>query len=268
MQSMLLETEYFDSPLTAGRALDWVQQPVGSQKIALFFVHGGGWQGGSKQHFHRLMEWFGQRGYWTASTDYRLGGVHLGDQVCDVRRGYHLFRQKLKAHNGPEHILVFGSSAGAHLALMLSLSHPGECGEPVETEVATHWQPPHATIVQAAPTRFEEWPEIFPGILANMKKIMGCSYSGNEAAWKRFSPIEYLRKDSPSVLFLEAANEHMFPHEYVLEFIEKAHSLNVPAAFHRYAHAEHGFLYDYTRPVQQRALKDSLQFIEDLATKL
>lgn len=268
MQPMLIQTEYLDSPMTAGRVFDWAIQPKGEQPIALFFVHGGGWQGGSKVHFHRLMEWFGQRGYWTASTDYRLGqSVRLRDQISDIRQSYHLFRQKLAQAGGPKSVLVIGSSAGAHLSLMLSLAQPGECGETVSDEIISAWKPPVGVIVQSAPTRFEEWPEIFPGILGNMQQIMGCPYKGNEEEWQRFAPIKYLREDSMPLLFLEAANEHMFPHEYVLEFIEKSNSIGVEASHHMYAHAEHGFLYDHTRPVQQRALADCLRFIEKLSSK-
>lgn len=262
---MKLFTEYWDKPMREGRALDWLPGESGSAKPALFFIHGGGWRGGSRQRYHRLMEYFQERGYWCGSTDYRLSGVRIGDQLADVRTGYDLFRRRLNENDGPSSVVVLGSSAGAHLSLLLGLSAPGDCGEPVEEKVRDQWEAPKAVIVQAAPVRFEEWPEMFPPIYSDMKNIAGFDYKGHESEWLRFSPVKHLKKGAPSLLFLHADNEHMFPLEQIQEFAEQAKNLDVEVHLKTYSPAEHGFLYDYVRPVQKRALADVEVFLQTVA---
>lgn len=262
---MKLFTEYWDKPIKDGRALDWLPGSDRAGKPALLFIHGGGWRAGSRQNYHRLMEYFHDRGYWCGSTDYRLSDVRIGDQLSDVRTGYDLFRERLAENGGPESVVAIGSSAGAHLALLLGLSAPGDCGEPVEGRVGERWRAPIGIVVHAAFVRFAEWPEMFPSIYSDMKHIAGVDYQGNEALWERFSPINHLKPGGASMLIIHASNEHMIPLEQVEEFVERAKAMDVTAHLKIYAPAEHGFLYGYSRPVQKRALADVEAFLDTLA---
>jgi len=260
---------YFDNPIVPGRALDIFEADPATSKrdTALFFVHGGGWRAGQRQNMHLLMRGFNSRGFVCGATDYRLAGVHVLDQIMDVRHGYRFFLDHLARRGLPQRVCVFGSSAGAHLAALLALAAPGEYGEPLsfrEFAPVGPWAPPMGAALQATPVTFEPWPDIFPPIWDSMQGIVGKPYAAAPELYRRVSPIEHLRPGSCPVFFLEAECEHMFPLDLVLGFIEKAHSLGVRAERRVYTRAEHGFFYDLTRRQQKEAFEDMTRFMESL----
>ncbi|MBR2873195.1 MAG: hypothetical protein IKB99_06840, partial [Lentisphaeria bacterium] len=55
---------YLDSPLVTGRVFDIfdVSPGVEAKDTAIFFIHGGGWRGGSRLNYHTLMDAFSERG--------------------------------------------------------------------------------------------------------------------------------------------------------------------------------------------------------------
>ncbi len=259
---------YFDAAMNEGRVLDCFVPGRIDQETAVYFVHGGGWRGGSRAIFHPIIRAMLERGFVCGSTDYRLKGTNILDQIMDVRHGYSLFAQRLVELGRPKRIFVIGSSAGAHLALLLTLAAPAACGEGLAFgDVALRpdeWTTPIGVAVQAAPTRFEPWDEIFPGIWASMQNIVGRPYAEAPQLYQRVAPMEYIRPGAPPVLLLEAGNEYMFPLEYSQEFAQKMREAGNRAEVIVYPKAEHGFFYDVTRKPQQKALADILRFIETI----
>jgi len=261
------ESIYFDNPIVEGRVLDVFQPREAARNVALLFVHGGGWHGGSRTGQHALMRAFNAEGYVCASTDYRLGGVTVFDQIADVRHGRIVFGRWLREHGRPPQIAVFGSSAGAHLAALLAFARPGECGEPLafgDVQPDEEWAAPVGAVLQATPVRFDPWEDIFPHIWTTMQRIVGTPYAADPALYRRLAPIEYVRPETCPVLFLDAENEHMFPLRYTLEFTRKMHEAGRRAERNIYTNAEHGFFYDVTRRQQQEAFRDMLAFLRSL----
>ena len=87
----------------------------------IVWIHGGGFRGGSKTSgYSRLMR-FVQRGYLGVSIDYRFSTeaifpAQLEDCKCAIR----FLRAKAKDYNlDPDHIGVWGGSAGGNLVAML-----------------------------------------------------------------------------------------------------------------------------------------------------
>jgi acetyl esterase/lipase len=213
------------------------------------------------------MRAFNRHGFLCASTDYRLSGVTILDQITDVRHGYDLFHTRLKRLGLPPRVFVHGSSAGAHLGALLTLALPGECGEDTcfrATRLENEWVRPVGAALQATPVRFEPWEDIFPHGWTAMQRIVGTPYEQAPEKYRRVSPIEYVSRESSPVFFLEAKNEHMFPLEYTREFVEKMRALGRRAECKVYRRAEHGFFYDVTRRAQKEAFADTLAFIESL----
>lgn len=94
---------------------------------AIFFVHGGGWRGGSRRQWHPVMEYFCERGYVCASAGYRL----LTEETLfpapfdDVRTAFAVFKSRAATYGvAPHRIAAFGSSAGGHLASLLATVAP------------------------------------------------------------------------------------------------------------------------------------------------
>jgi acetyl esterase/lipase len=259
---------YFDEPIVTDRAVDIFVPGKITREVALFFVHGGGWQAGSRAGYHKILRAFNAEGYVCATTDYRLSGVTISQQVADVRRGYEVFLSELEALGRPKKVAVYGGSAGAHLAALLALSLPGECGEPKSEEglsgLSGKWIRPIGAALQATPVRFDPWEDIFPHIWRDMQKAAGDTYENNPGLFRKLAPINHISAESPPMFFLEAENEHMFPHEYILDFLDLLRAAGGSGKSKIYTKAEHGFFYDLTRRQQKEAFADLLEFFGSL----
>jgi acetyl esterase/lipase len=245
--------------------MDIFNAPEATREVALFFVHGGGWRGGSRTIFHSIIHEYSRRGFDCASTDYRLSGVNVFDQVGDVRIGLDIFAGELKKRNCPARVLLIGSSAGAHLALLAALAKPEECGAPEtplvhECEIA-------GVAVQAAPFTFEPWPDIFPGSWEAMQSAVGAPCDGNEVLYRQSSPMNYIRSGNPPLFALHAENEHMFPLDIAAEFARRSIALGNVVKEKIYPRTEHGFFYSIERRQQCEAFDDILEFAESVTTR-
>ena len=265
--SFCFQSYYLDKPLQAGRVFDLFMPKQITEETAIFFVHGGGWQAGSRTGYHLLMEQLNQQGFLCASTDYRLvapvipgtTSVTVLDQLQDIRESYDAFCTILLALGRPLKIAVSGSSAGAHLASLLLCANPGECGEVCQLDHP--WCKPACGILQSTPSTFIPWPNIFPHIWSSMQQAAGCSYEANPQRFRKLSLDSYIRKDNPPLFFLEAENEHMFPARMNQKIVDAHRTMNIPSRLKTYPDAEHGFLYAASRPAQIQALHDLIEFI-------
>ncbi len=257
------DSEYLDHPLIAGRVWDAFMPDSAPESAAFFFIHGGGWKSGSRAQFHPMMQVLAGRGYPCATTDYRLGGVHVADQLADVRHSYSRFVLRLRELKQPPRVVVFGSSAGAHLALLLSLAPPGACGDALPTDPAAGVRPV-GVAVQAAPVTFEPWTDIFPKIWQSMQAAAGAPYRQQPDLYTRLSPIAHIDKTSPPVFLMQAQYEHMFPPHLAEAFAEKMRAMGRPVQLKTYPGTEHGFFYDLSRRQQREALEDIVHFAQRL----
>jgi len=266
--SFTYESIYFDDPIEPGRVLDIFLPKNITEDIAILFVHGGGWQQGTRAIFHKIMREFNSKGLICASTDYRLGdGINIWDQLTDLRHAYDIFADKLKKMNCPVNIVVHGSSAGAHLAALIGMTKPGQCGESIEynNRTLSHlWIKPAGITLQSAPVLFEPWDNIFPESWNAIKKIVGVSYSEKPELYQKLAPMNYIDSQTCPVFHLCAENEHMFPIRYILRFKEKMDKLGRFCKYKIYSDAEHGFFYDLSRQQQREAFNDILTWIERL----
>ena len=261
------DSYFLDSPLQGGRVFD-VFKPEGIPRDrAIFFIHGGGWSAGSRTVYYKVMEKLCEMGFICASTDYRLSSpgrnnIHALDQLKDIREAYDAFVSLLKEWNRSLRIVTHGGSAGAHLNALLSFAAPGACGE--KCELKNEWVKPEKVILQATPMQFEPWADIFPAVWGEMQNCAaGCSYESDPEIFRRLSPKNYLNEKSPVSFFIEAGNEHMFPPEMNFAVVEKMRSMGIDSQWKIYPTAEHGFIYDLSRRVQQEAFADIVAFLED-----
>lgn len=253
---------YYDCPIQPNRALDIFVPKEITQKKSFFFIHGGGWRNGTRTIYHKIMEQLCNLGFVCASADYNLRAKNAFIQIADLRVGYDIYLQEL-ANLGikqPE-VIVFGSSAGAHLGLLFTLTTPDQLNEGQE-ELAKNFIPPAMGIFQSTPTYFAPWDDIFPGIATSMTDIAGVSYQDNPQVYEQLSPITYVNENSCPIFLMHASDEHMFPIWHAQNFQKKMQEYNRICQIKTYTPAEHGFFYDVTRRVQKEAFNDILDFIK------
>lgn len=258
---------YLDDPIVAGRVIDVFMPAQVTRDVAIFLVHGGGWRGGSRTGYHTIMRAFHAEGFICASTDYRLSGVTVFDQITDLRHAYDMFVSMLGRQGRAPRILVHGSSAGAHLAALLAAAGPGDCGESLtygDCSLTNEWVAPVGACLQSTPATFEPWDDIFPHVWTAMQDIVGTPYQESPGLYRQVSPIEHVSGSTPALFLLEAENEHMFPLAFTIAFVERMKAAGRHAEYKVYTKAEHGFFYDLTRRQQKEAFEDILSFIERL----
>lgn len=221
-----------------------------SRKLPVLFVHGGGWRAGSRTIFHPIMYALMKAGWLCGSLDYRLSHCTAMDQLQDVRLARSLFTHYAHAAGFRDQVVLVGSSAGAHLALMDAMT----AGD----------HPVAGVVAISAPLSFEPWEEMFPPIWADMSRIAGLSYEDQPERYQALSPIRHINEHTPPICLMDGANEHMLPAHLARDFIAGMTAKSRDVRRHVYVNAEHGFLYDLKRPCQQRAYADLQAFLEHL----
>ncbi len=90
---------------------------TGQPLPTIVWIHGGGWQSGSKASWGPAMP-FVERGYAVASLNYRLSGEAIWPaQIHDVKGAIRWLRtHAAEYHFDPARFATWGSSAGGHLA--------------------------------------------------------------------------------------------------------------------------------------------------------
>jgi len=191
---------------------------------AVVFIHGGGWQQGRKEgSIFRLIP-LAQNGYFGASIEYRLSGESIFPaQIEDCKCAIRFLRAKSKDYNiDPEHIGVWGSSAGGHLAALL-----GTSGGIKFLEGKGGWQE-YSSRVQAVcdffgPTdflKYLEYAEKAGMDIEELKKrhadnaisrLLGGPFWEKPGLCRKASPITYVTNDDPPFLICHGDQDNLVP---------------------------------------------------------
>lgn len=111
----------YADPAHERQVLD-IYSPENAKNLpVVFWIHGGGWQGGDKTLVQTKPKAFVDKGFVFVSTNYRLlPHVDMGTIVRDVAKSLHWVHDHIAEHGGdPKRIFVMGHSAGAQLAALL-----------------------------------------------------------------------------------------------------------------------------------------------------
>ena len=124
-------------------------------------------------------------GYVVYNVDYRLAPEHrFPAQLDDVRDAFRWLHAHARSFSvDPDRIAVMGYSAGAHLALLLALTDPGD------------GPAPSAVVAGAPPTDLTAAPD--SPILATLFGGSGAQYP---EAYKQASPITHVSAGDPPVM--------------------------------------------------------------------
>jgi acetyl esterase/lipase len=101
-----------------------IQTPEGAKDLpVVFWIHGGGWQGGDKSDVQIKPRVFNEQGFVFVSTNYRLlPEVEMSVLIQDVAKSLGWVHKHIAEYGGdPQRIFVMGHSAGAQLAALLCI---------------------------------------------------------------------------------------------------------------------------------------------------
>ncbi len=176
----------------------------------LIWIHGGGWQNGSKEGCPPARQGYLDRGYAVASINYRLSGhAVFPAQIEDCKAAIRWLRAHSKEYCiDPARFGVWGSSAGGHLVALL-----GTSGAETSFDVGAHLGV--SSRVQAVcdyygPTDLTRMDEnAAPG--ARMRhndpespesKLLGGPVQENKEKAARASPLTYVTTNMPPFLIV------------------------------------------------------------------
>lgn len=181
------------------------------------WIHGGGWQAGSKESVNGT--WLLQKGFGIVSINYRLTdkAIHPA-QINDCKAAIRWLRANAnKYHFDPDRIGVFGSSAGGHLVALV-----GSSGDVNELEGNVGGNLNYSSRVQAVcdwygPTNFMTICGSIPpksnhcDAASPEGKLIGGDLRTNPDKCKSVSPITYVSKDDPPFLIMHGTADGTVP---------------------------------------------------------
>ncbi|MGB7345447.1 MAG: alpha/beta hydrolase fold domain-containing protein [Pirellulaceae bacterium] len=214
---------------------------------AYVWVHGGGWQGGSKDGGIGKVVPMVREGFLGATIEYRLTGeAPFPAQIEDCKCAIRYLRAHAKKYNlDVERIAVGGSSAGGHLVALL-----GTSGGVKELEGIGGW-PKQSSAVQAVvdlygPTDFKAFVSTKGYEDHNRdgspesKLLGGGEVLSNEAGIKRVDPITYVDKADPPFLIIHGSNDRTVPLNQSEALHRALESADVQSFLHVIDGAGHG----------------------------
>lgn len=176
----------------------------------LLLVHGGGWRSGNKSMDIPLAQQIAAKGYVTATIEHRLSPEALHPAaVYDIKAAVRFIRANAKKYGiNPKKIAIAGSSAGGQLASLVGATVG------VEKFDGNEGNPGVSSAVQAIididgvldfntpdeKGKDEETAKRSAGAL-----WFGTTFNQSSEKWIEASPIQYVGKNTPPILFINSA---------------------------------------------------------------
>jgi acetyl esterase/lipase len=214
----------------------------------IVWVHGGAWSAGSKDNPGQVLAFVG-KGYAVASIGYRLSQhAVFPAQIEDCKAAIRWLRANAQTYQlDPEHIGVWGASAGGHLAALLGTSGGVKEleGEGGSAEQSSRVQ---AVVDFFGPTDFLQMDaHAVKGAFlkhdpANSpeSKLIGGAIQENVEKVERANPVKYVTKDAPPFFIAHGEQDPLVPchqSELLYEALKKA---EVEVTFQKIPGAGHG----------------------------
>lgn len=205
-------------------------------KPGIMLIHGGGWSSGDRSLMHPLADYLARQGNISFTVEYRLTPeAPYPAAVHDLQQAIAWIYDHAGDYNlDTNSISVLGCSAGAQLAglvgLMYGTDHPQT--------------PVHAIInidgvmdfTSEAVRKTEDDPSRKSTAAS---RWFGGRYAEIPERWKEASPVYYVNRNSPPILFLNSAQPRF--HAGRDEVIEKLNTFSVYSEVHTFEDAPHSF---------------------------
>jgi acetyl esterase/lipase len=215
------------------------------KRPSIVLVHGGGWRAGFRTNFTPLAIGMAERGYVAATISYRLSPeAPYPAAIHDVKAAICWLRKNAKKYGvNPEQIAVGGGSAGGQIASLTGVTNGLEQfdsqaqNENVSSAVQAIVNIDGLSDFTSEAARFhEDDPRKKPSAAGAW---LGGRYSEKTALWHQASPVFYVNKNTPPILFLISAQERFsVGHK---EMIEKMKPFGIPYQVTKISDSPHSF---------------------------
>jgi len=208
---------------------------------AVVVIHGGAWRAGSKDDMRGMLGELARRGYVAISPQYRFCPKEtFPAQVHDVKAAVRWLRDHAASYKvDPEHVGAVGFSAGAHLALMLGVTGPGD-GLEGEAAAQAPSSKVQAVVNYFGPTDLaaRDIPEVSQPLV---KDFLGGTPAEKPEAAAKASPLTYVTKDDPPVLTFQGTKDPLVPYSQAIKLTDALTKSGVPGRVDLLIGAGHGW---------------------------
>ncbi|WP_019927755.1 alpha/beta hydrolase [Nocardia sp. BMG111209] len=217
---------------------------VSGDRPVIVYVHGGGWQRGSRRRalpvlggdgpaFHSAVA---ARGFAVAAVDYRLSGEAIWPAaVDDLCAAVHWLRaENRRLRLDPDAIVLWGESAGAHLALLAALRRD----DPLAVRGVVAWFPPTD----------------LPGLPDDLRALHGATHEPDTSREDRFlgvpiaaapdrartaSPLTHVHPEAPPILLAHGTADAHVPAAQSIRLASALRAVGAPVELDLIAGAGH-----------------------------
>lgn len=202
--------------------LDIIYPSVGNSPYKVIVaIHGGGWEKGDRKSASlQSVQLATQQGYAVINVGYRLTDeAKWPAQLHDVKAAIRYLRANAKQYRlNTQKIVVWGNSAGGHLASMLAATNGVK-----EMEDLSMGSPQASSEIQGVVSWYgiSDISKLPDASMDIANKLMGFNVRENPEDAKVASPIHYINKDFPPIFMIHGTNDRVVPFEQSIEFAKK-----------------------------------------------
>jgi len=216
----------------------------------LVWIHGGGWQGGSKSGCPFVFEV--PRGYIAASVEYRFSQKAIFPaQAQDCQAAIRWLRANAKKYNiDPDHIGIGGASAGGHLVALLGTAGGKKAFSPIggnedqsdRVQAVCDLFGPADFYTVVAQANEDKTKSIFKWNNGDpySKLIGGAKLGEDKEKCDAVSPAHYVSKDNPPFLILHGDHDALVPFAQSEELTDLLKKAGVEVTLQRMPGSGHG----------------------------
>jgi len=215
---------------------------------ALVYIHGGGWNHGSKDDQARRLAGIARRGYVAAAITYRFAPEHTYPaQIEDVQAAIRFLKAHASAyHLDPSRINLWGTSAGGHLASLAGTAAN-------DVDYATHglWPDEDAHVFAVVDfsgpnSNFLAFPAARAGSLT---AFLGAPAQSEPARAREAMPITHVDADDPPFFVAHGTADSIVPIQCSRDFVDALQAAGGHVEYHEMEGSGHGF--SHTHPEAQ-----------------
>jgi len=205
-------------------------KPAGNGPFpAVVMIHGGGWEGRTREDMNEISQRVAERGYVVLNMSYRFAPTwHFPAQLQDVQQAV----LWLRAHASDLNVLknrigAWGYSAGAHLAALAGVTSPSDKWFVEGTRV-------QAVVAGGTPVDIRYYKD---GELTN--GLTGVSYDENPGLWREASPLALVSSDDPPTFLYHGTFDVTVGVNNAHVMYEALNANNIPAELYLIRGLEH-----------------------------
>lgn len=232
---------------------------------AVIYVHGGGWEHGSKAgggFLEQLRPQLNAKGFVVASIDYRLAPADKWPaQIVDAKCAVRYLRAHASTYGiDAQRIGAWGGSAGGHLVSLMGTADASAGFDVGEWASESSRLQAVVDLFGPADLTVSAWPSDATRVIA---EVFGVAPGSASDTLTKASPVTWISRDDPPFLILQGDADQTVPASQSQEFAAKLKSAGVPATLVMVRSGPHGL----ANPKEQPAPDQLVTMIVDFFTR-